>query len=145
MSFCLKTLVLSIRSSLCLKTLVLSIRIDALKPWYCRSEVRFCLKTLVLSIRIEPLPIRKEAPEEEEEEQQPHIWPNEPPALGITSPLARPRSFASPARSHARRERETKPKPISRSGISRADYFPQPQIFVVPFFFLLLLFFKQSL
>ena len=40
------------------------------------------------------------------------------------SPLTRPHSFASPARSHARHEHETKPKPISRLGVSCVDYFP---------------------
>ena len=50
------------------------------------------------------------------------MLPFEPPALRSTSPT-RPRSFASPARTHARHEHETKPKPISRLG-SAAAYFP---------------------
>ena len=44
------------------------------------------------------------------------IWPFEPPALRSTPPT-RPRSFASPARSLARHEHETKPKLISRLGL----------------------------
>jgi len=39
------------------------------------------------------------------------------------SSLTRSRSFASPARTHARHEHETKPKPISRLGSAKA-YFP---------------------
>ena len=40
------------------------------------------------------------------------------------SPLTRPHSFASPARSHARHEHETKPKPISRLGSAKASFPP---------------------
>ena len=48
----------------------------------------------------------------------------ETPSVDKHSPLTRPHSFASPARSHARHEHETKPKPISRLGVSCVDYFP---------------------
>ena len=45
----------------------------------------------------------------------------ETPSVENHSPLTRPHSFASPARSHARHEHETKPKPISRLGVSCVD------------------------
>jgi hypothetical protein len=45
----------------------------------------------------------------------------ETPSVDKHSPLTRPHRFASPARSHARHEHETKPKPISRLGVSCVD------------------------
>ena len=51
-----------------------------------------------------------------------HISAGFSPALRIPC-LTRPRSFASPARTHARHEHETKPKPISRLG--RPDEVPR--------------------
>ena len=49
------------------------------------------------------------------------MLPFEPPALRSTTPT-RPRSFASPAGTHARHEHETKPKPISRLGSAVASF-----------------------
>ena len=48
----------------------------------------------------------------------------ETPSVENHSPLTRPHSFASPARSHARHEHETKPKPISRLGSAKASFPP---------------------
>ena len=43
------------------------------------------------------------------------------PSVDKHSSLTLPHSFASPARLHARHEHETKPKPISRLGVSCVD------------------------
>jgi hypothetical protein len=60
----------------------------------------------------------KPRPEQEEEAGNVII---ETPSVDNHSPLTRPHSFASPARTHARHEHETKPKPISRLGVSSVD------------------------
>ena len=52
----------------------------------------------------------------------------ETPSVENHSPLTRPHSFASPARSHARHEHETKPKPISRLGSPASIISPQSPI-----------------
>ena len=50
------------------------------------------------------------------------------PSVGKHCSLTRPHSFASPARSHAKHEHETKPKPISRLGSPASIISPQSPI-----------------
>ena len=65
---------------------------------------------------------QKEQPPPEE-----HFFPFEPPALRSTS-LTHPHSFArTHARTHARHEHETKPKPISRLGSAAPNKPPNLQ------------------
>ena len=75
----------------------------------------FSLKPLHIATKTQK---RKPGPEQEEEETKVRM---ETPSVDKHSSLTRPHSFASPARSHARHEHETKPKPISRLGVSCVD------------------------
>ena len=53
------------------------------------------------------------------------------PSVDKRSVLTHPHSLASTARSHARHEHETKPKPISRLGVNCVDYSPQSPTMVL--------------